>query len=335
MERRDGGAVFGNEKGSSQQMLLLVLLLLMAVLGYVYFFTGLIRPQEQPKPPAQTAVKKPLPPRPAEPGAQPAVPPKPAETKPALVPAKPEEKKPASPAPKPAPASVPAPAKPSPAPAPAKAAPASAKPAAPPAKPAPASPAAKAVPAPAAKPAPSVAKAEPKTPAPGKPAAAAVAGKEAPAATKGNYTLLIGSYAVPQALEAEKARVKKAGLAPSVKKGVMKATQMNRLFLGEYSDKAQADEQLRKLKQATPDAFILPYGEKYQVYAGSYYLDTRAAQEQDRLLARGFKLLMRKAEVPVRLTRLTAGKFSSREDASKEAVRLKKFGIPAVVVGGK
>jgi len=49
-----------------QNMLLVVLLILVAAFAYLYFFTGLIKPQEAQKPaeaPAPQAVKKPLPPR--------------------------------------------------------------------------------------------------------------------------------------------------------------------------------------------------------------------------------------------------------------------------------
>jgi len=66
------------EKKSSQQMLLLLLMLLIVLFGYLYFFTGLIKPRgEQPKPQPvaeTTPVKSPLPPRPEAKSGQPAKP---------------------------------------------------------------------------------------------------------------------------------------------------------------------------------------------------------------------------------------------------------------------
>ena len=92
------------EKKSSQQLLLLLLLLLVVLFGYLYFFTGLIKPRgEQPKPQpvAEAPVKSPLPPRPEAKGAQPAQPAAPAA-------AQVEEHKAAAPPAHPAPPGAPA-----------------------------------------------------------------------------------------------------------------------------------------------------------------------------------------------------------------------------------
>lgn len=54
-------------KGSSRQLILIVLLVLAALSGYLYFFTGLIKPREQvttSAPVRAIPVKRPLPPRP-------------------------------------------------------------------------------------------------------------------------------------------------------------------------------------------------------------------------------------------------------------------------------
>lgn len=297
------------EGGSSRVRLqLLVLILLVAAFGYIYFFTGLVRPKEEapPQPPVQTAeVRKPMPQRPAQPEEA---------AKPTEQPAKPQEAKPAPPA-------APVPAKPEqpkpPQPPAAKGAPAVKE-------------AAKTVPAaaPSAKPA-----VQPKEKAP-PPAAKAPRKVETKAekGTPGKYTLLIGEYVAAKSVNEVKAKVKKAGLAPVVAKGRKKTEPMNRLFMADFADEASARAELAKLKKLTGGAFILPENGRYAVYAGSYFLAGAAAREQDRLYGLGVKLVMRRAEVPVSTSRVTAGSFPTREKAQEAAARLKKQGLKASVV---
>jgi cell division protein FtsN len=101
----------GGTKGSIRQGILIVLLLLTAALGYLYFFTGLIKPREQitAVPPAKVApVKQPLPPRPDQGGMEQQTAAKPEDKQPgpatalktAAPPASPETKPAVAPAPK-------------------------------------------------------------------------------------------------------------------------------------------------------------------------------------------------------------------------------------------
>lgn len=335
------------EKGSSRQPLLLVLLVLVAIFGYLYFFTGLIKPREEAakEPAVQTGqVKRPMPPRKDEQ----------AENK--VSSAMPEEKKQAVAAEVNRPAGGPVPPKaapiqqPKPAPAPAKAEPAKTAKAVPakvakaePVKTAKAeAPVAKKA---AAKPAlSSKPKAEAKTgnkkgavalsPAK-KPAPVAVAAKKA-AKVAGNkvagaYTLRIGEYVVEDKLRAVEAKLRKAAISPVERQKIRKAEPMHRLLYGEFADHESAVVDLRKLQKIAPDAFLLKEKDKFAVYAGSYYSEGKAAIEQDRLFDKGVKLVLKKAEVGVPVTLLTAGSFSGKEEAQKAAARLKKAGISATV----
>ena len=75
----------GNETGSATRMLLLVLLLLVAIAGYLFYFTDLIRPRQEgakPAAPVSGPIKQPIPPRPGQPAGTAAVPAKPVEVKP-------------------------------------------------------------------------------------------------------------------------------------------------------------------------------------------------------------------------------------------------------------
>uniref|UniRef100_A0A831XEH5 SPOR domain-containing protein n=1 Tax=Geobacter metallireducens TaxID=28232 RepID=A0A831XEH5_GEOME len=371
-DKEPGEKPAGGDRSSSR-LLLLVLLLLVAVFGYLFYFTDLIKPRReaQAPEPVQTAqVKQPIPPRPEGESSAPlpiaqsqpsgATPPAaavkqepakavqeqkapdkaqsvlPAPAKPAVSAAKKEPPEPVEPA------KVPAAEKDRPKAAePAKTAvEASRKPV--PAKAGDSRKSAAAGPEKAVKPAAVPAKS--KTAAAKGAAAKAPAGTAAAAAAKGKpdtaaageYTLWIGEYVVPAAMEKDKAKVRDAGLTPVVKEGGRKKEPMIRLFFGEFADQATARNELQRLRDATVDGFVLNEGGKYRVYAGSYFVEERAVKEQQRLEALGFRMTLRKASVTVPTLLLTAGKYGSRDEALKDAARLKKKGLaPAVVANGK
>lgn len=359
--------------GSSTRLLLLVLLLLVAVFGYLFYFTDLIKPRQEvqaPQPVKTAQVKQPIPPRPeAETSAPiPVEQSQPSGATPSAGADKQEPAKavPEQKAPDKAQAVSPPPAKPA-VPAAKKEQPKPVEPAKVPVtaneRPRAAEPAKTAVDASqktaparagdsrkaavagsdkAAKPAAVQAKSKTvagkgtaaKAPA-GTTAAAAAKDKPAPAAA-GEYTLRIGEYVVPAAMEKDKAKVRAAGLTPVVTEGGRKKESMVRLFFGEFADQVTARNELQRLRDATVDGFVLNEGGKHQVYAGSYFVEERALKEQQRLEALGFRMTLRKASVTVPTLLLTAGKYGSRDEALKDAARLKKKGLaPAVVANGK
>lgn len=331
-----------------QNILLIVLLVLVAGLGYVYFFTGLLKPQEPQKPaetPPPQVVKKALPPREGE-APKPAAPAAPDAKTGQAVPPKPEPAKVAQTAPGAAPAVKEAP-KP-------KEAPKKAEPAA----------------APQKKPLPAVTEKKEQKPAPAKAetkkqppvekkqpvvvekkgAPAPVAGKKAAVVKKpavkqqkkpavetveagaGRWTVVVGNYLLEDALATDLIRVRKAGLEASVQAGARKKSTMNRLLLGEYADKDTARAQLDKLKKHTSDAFIIEHGGKQAVYAGSYLLDARAASEKERLAADGFSLTVKRAEVAIPSRLLTAGTYSDKKGGEAVLKKLKDAGLKGTLV---
>ena len=337
----DDGENISSEKGSSQQILLLVLVLLLAVFGYLYFFTGIIKPRQQAPAPPPAQVKQPIPARPADGGgvapvagsatapatAKPAVPAtapsattsgaKPAATPaaPAVSAAKPAVAPPA-PAAKPAPAKITKPATPAPA--------------GPAVKPAPPAKAATAVPV---KPAPSKAAVAGKAP-------AKADGKSTKAAAKkhatGAYTLVIGEYVGEKSAVSVQAKLKKLGIKPVAKTRAIRSEPMNRLYLGSFDTHQSADAALDNLSKFTKDGFLLQENGRYSVYAGSYFNEAKAAIEQDRLYEKGVKLVMKKTKAPVHVLRLTAGRYDGKKSAGRDIASLKKQGIlPHLVKVGK
>ena len=344
------------EKGTSgknQKPLLLVLLVLVAVFAYLYFFTGLIKPrqEEQPAPPPVAQVKKPLPPRPEgeagtptgkvteEPGKAPKVGAADQKEKPAGV------KGPATPAPAPA---AKAPEKPSPAKEAVKQGPGTGdqgpvKTAKEAAKPAASEAAAKAKkPEPAAKGESKAAKPAPaKTDAVKGPAKKEVAKKESgkksekkvdvtskPAA----LTLFVGEFVPDKDFLALQARLKKMGLSPLHKSELKKAKPMNRLFVGEYPDYDAGSAELERVKKLSGDAFFIETNGKYRVYAGSYFGIRMAEHVKAGLAGKGVTTTLQKAEVPVTVVRLTAGRFADKAAAAATIKKLKAAGLsPAVI----
>ena len=102
--------------------------------------------------------------------------------------------------------------------------------------------------------------------------------------------------------------------------------------MSRFEDDDEALEELERLKLATPDAFMLKENGRYAVYAGSYLRATKATAEQNRLLGKGVKLLVKTATAPVAVIKVRAGSFADQASAEKAANGLKKSGLTAKVV---
>lgn len=292
----------GKKKGSSTRILLLILLLVVAVAG-AFFYFGL---SEEPEVAAPAPVKK-------QPIAMPVpvAPPVPAtETQPVAGTAQPV----------------------------AVAAPVTAKVEAAPAGPAamqtesatgpvakkaqPGTEAVAVTPQPAAP----VAKVEAPTPTP---MAAPVA--KAAAAPVGKYTVDAGSFLL-DANRREAEKVIGALGYPAEAVTVKRPIQMVRLRVGSYPP-ADAEAKRAAISSFAPGAFTLPRGEEVVVYAGSYLDLDKARAFADRLFLNGVEVEEEKAEVPMKLVRITFGSFPDQEAARQAAARAQSAGLNAVVVG--
>lgn len=142
----------------------------------------------------------------------------------------------------------------------------------------------------------------------------------------------IGEYVLEKKMRAAEAKLKKLAVTPVERHKMHKTEPMHRLYYAEFNDHESAVADLKKLHKIAPDAFLLKEGEKFVIYAGSYYSEGKAAIEQDRLFDKGVKLVLKKAEVGVPVTVLTAGSFAGKDEALKAVARLKKAGISATVI---
>jgi hypothetical protein len=326
-----------NERGNSIRTLLLTLVLVIAGASYVYFFTDLIRPDNGSSKSLQSSAapeKKPLPPRTDQ-------------QKEGSTSAKPLADK-AQSNPLPPPVAAVTPTKPAPA---VKSAEHSSLPAkkeqtkdAVPVqtvKTAPPPVGVKAVPQPAkptqAKAAQSKANSNlPKSAkeiiSPELKTASGKSDKKVEKKITGAYSLLIGDFVPDKTMTTALVRLKKNGISPVKKEVVFANEPMNRLLVGEYTDQDVSVAELQKLKKLTGDAFLIAEADKYSLYAGSYFTDSRLKQESTRLAAKGVKTVVRTVHVKIKVTRIRAGSFTSAESAHIAAHELGKTGLKVKVV---
>ena len=141
------------------------------------------------------------------------------------------------------------------------------------------------------------------------------------------FTLVVGTYVLKTSMQADKAKLEKAGLQPSVRFEKKRNEPMNRLLVAEVSSYQAAQDELAVVKKASKDAFFLREDNKYAIYAGSYFAQDRAVQEQERLRKLGFAPILKKSQAPVSTYSLSAGSYPTRDAALKGADRLKKLGF--------
>jgi len=295
-----------SERGASQNLLLGVLVALLALLGYLYFFTGMIKqrevePGKVPVSPQQ--LKQPIPPRPeVQETKTPVIP----EVTQAL-PVSPKPAEPSKPPTKPAETKQPSPVPPS-----------QEKGAAKPASPLPLK---------------SAEKVEAPKPTPRhlKPQAKAVSAKvsEEKSAVSLYRLETVGILSAPKA-EKIMARMKGPDVTGAGIKKSQQEREMKRLFVAELSDYNPAYAEMEKLKKVTDGAFIIPVGDKYELYAGSYDQLQRAQTEMSRLAGRGVKTSLRDARVKLPVYRVTV-QIKGKDAAEEWVKRLRKQAVESHV----
>ncbi|HIJ87710.1 MAG TPA: hypothetical protein HPP97_08510 [Desulfuromonadales bacterium] len=147
----------------------------------------------------------------------------------------------------------------------------------------------------------------------------------------GSWSIIVGDYVLEEALSADLGRVRKSGLEPVVKPGSRKITAMNRLLLSEFNDRASAQAALEKLQRHTSDAFVIDQGGKLAVYAGSYLKSEAADSEKERLKAVGFATTLKHMDLAIPSQTLTVGPFASKKAADAARSKLQSSGLKATV----
>ncbi|HZV82977.1 MAG TPA: SPOR domain-containing protein, partial [Geobacteraceae bacterium] len=145
------------------------------------------------------------------------------------------------------------------------------------------------------------------------------------------YTVVVGEFTSAEVASVE-AKLKKHKIKPVAKHVVQKSRQMTRLYYGVYSDYDAYAADLDKLKQASKGAFAIEKDGRYSLYAGSFSSKALAETEKKRLAAKGLKVELQKASLPIPTVRLTAGPFAGKAAADKVAAQMKGEGLKVKVI---
>jgi cell division septation protein DedD len=146
------------------------------------------------------------------------------------------------------------------------------------------------------------------------------------------YTLSIGEYGVKSAMTDAVNKIKRAGLAPLVKRGPTKTVEVIRLYVADYPDKKSAQSEVDGLRKLKVKGFILAGKEgKFTVYAGSSRSQKLSVLEQERLATLGVKTVVKNAYIHQAVYLLTTGSFATREAAEEFATKLKNQGLKSTI----
>lgn len=326
-----GQTTRNGQLGASQNLLLGILAALIALLGYLYFFTGVIKERDVQQNSATDAVrvvKQPIPPRPAGSDVEQAKSVSKGEPKPqpAAVPAG-AAKAQAPSAPAAPPAAVPAAVAPKPPVVTAKAPPKPARPAE--QQPSP-KPTATVVPPPPKQPETRIVKHQAKISEPEKKVKKTVDAKPLPAkpVSPGGYRIVTSAIPSPVKADSVLATMKKGGLTKIEKKQLTEEKVMKRLFVAEFGDSQSAHVELDKVKKFSAGSFLIPESGRFFLYAGSYDQDRRAHEEVKRLSGKGMNVTVKTAKLKIPVTRITAVAHD-KNSADEWLQRLSKLGVPS------
>ncbi|HIJ87197.1 MAG TPA: TolC family protein [Desulfuromonadales bacterium] len=155
--------------------------------------------------------------------------------------------------------------------------------------------------------------------------------KRAPVTEK-TYTLLIGEFTDTLAMAEAVEKIQSIGLNIRKKDGGFRTEQVIRLYVTEFVSRSQAETALKKLLYFTADGFIVSVGKKRHVlYAGKYFDQNDALNDQSRLEATGITVTLEKMPVSLPLTVLTAGNFLDSSVAQNFLKKLERLDLKAVV----
>jgi cell division protein FtsN len=144
------------------------------------------------------------------------------------------------------------------------------------------------------------------------------------------YRLDAGSYLFASNIQEIVKKIRSLGYEPEVMV-IEEQVPMTRLKLGLFSE-ADAREALAKAKQFEPSSFTLRQGDKYGVYAGTFYVQDNVDRLQKKLLQQGIAAEQESIRVVRKLNRVRFGDFSSREEAVKASSQATSSGLANEIV---
>lgn len=141
----------------------------------------------------------------------------------------------------------------------------------------------------------------------------------------GPWLLVAGLYVFENKLAEDMAKLKNAGFNPVVSAGAKQSVIMYRLLFGSYMSRAEALQAIKSLHPVTGDAFMLASGGIFKVFAGSFAHEAGALAEQQNLASFGVKTVVHKTEVPVSAKKLVLGAFAEKAAAEAALKKVKSI----------
>ena len=144
------------------------------------------------------------------------------------------------------------------------------------------------------------------------------------------FKLDAGSYLFASNIQKIVKKIRSLGYEPEVMV-IEEQVPMTRLRLGLFSE-AEAREALAKAKQIEPSSFTLRHGDKYGVYAGTFYVQDNVDRLQEKLSQQGIAAEQESISVVRKVNRVRFGDFSSQEEAAKASAQATSSGLATEVV---
>lgn len=149
------------------------------------------------------------------------------------------------------------------------------------------------------------------------------------AAVVAPYRVLVGPYLTKKGAEKAAEKLRELGFSTEMTRGRGQVS-LTRLLEGVYL-KDNARERLAKVKQSVGDAFMLPTGDKWAIYVGSFTDADRAARYVEQLSKKGLNVTPVASDVEMDGRMIIAAR-GDQQTAQKASARISAAGLSARVL---
>lgn len=155
-----------------------------------------------------------------------------------------------------------------------------------------------------------------------------------PSAAAPRYSLKIDSLTVRSGARPVAKKLAENGVTILESRDDQSAQTVHRVVVGIYKTEEKAQKSLRGVQPKLKNAYIMSHKGSHGVYCGSFYRLEKAREKVAQLRTSGVKLTILRDSVEVKRTTILAGSYISRDEARDISLRLRRLGIPAVIVPG-
>ena len=125
-----------------------------------------------------------------------------------------------------------------------------------------------------------------------------------------------------------KSLIRSTGMDPKSQQGSRVSQRVIRLVIDDFASLNEAKKRMAKLSGSGAGCFILPHGESnYRLYAGSFFNNENAEEENLRLTRQGIITKQEEVDVLLPSTVISIGPFMTLESAQNAAIKLEQLGM--------